>query len=161
MLFKRKPKEKKIAGRKPAPKKGGTKLTAKKTGVKKPTPQKKAGKTAARKLMPHKQVGQTVRKNASVKPQKRAVAHKNGAAKKTDNKSGLRLMCKKNGCEIAELTKKMPKGWCIIDGATTAPLGTKWVTNGESHFNGKRKQKLLITDKKLFRENLEKKEPAL
>ena len=104
MLFKRKPKEKeKIAGRKPASKKGGTKLTAKKTGVKKPTPQKKAGKIAAHKPLPKKKVGQTARKNASVKLQKRTTPRKTAPAKKTGNITKIKVD-KDTGWEYGQLT---------------------------------------------------------
>ena len=54
--------------------------------------------------------------------------------------------------------KTMPKGWREDKGATTAPAGTKWVTNGKSRFakndKDKRKSALLITDSKVFNERM-------
>lgn len=34
---------------------------------------------------------------------------------------------------------KLPKGWVIIKGATTAPCGYKWISNNKSRFSGERK----------------------
>lgn len=89
LLFKRKTKEKRIAGGKPAPKKDSTKSTVKKIRGKKPALKKKIGKTAAHKPLPRKKVGQTAHKNASVKPQKRATVRKITPVKKTGNKEKL------------------------------------------------------------------------
>ncbi len=33
---------------------------------------------------------------------------------------------------------EMPKGWRIIEGATTHPKGYKWISNGKSLFSGER-----------------------
>lgn len=35
--------------------------------------------------------------------------------------------------------KRMPKDWKEDKGATTAPIGYKWITNGKSLFKGQRK----------------------
>ena len=34
---------------------------------------------------------------------------------------------------------ELPKGWKIVKGATTAPVGYRWICNGKSRFSGKRK----------------------
>jgi len=39
---------------------------------------------------------------------------------------------------VRKLNKK-PKGWVKTRGATTAPKGYYWVSNGKSRFSGKRK----------------------
>jgi len=39
---------------------------------------------------------------------------------------------------VRKISKK-PKGWIKTRGATTAPRGYYWVSNGESRFSGKRK----------------------
>lgn len=39
----------------------------------------------------------------------------------------------------------MPKGWKVIDGATTAPKGYTWISNGKSAFGGNRKIALVPT----------------
>lgn len=30
---------------------------------------------------------------------------------------------------------EMPKGWRVLEGATTAPIGYKWISNGKSFFS--------------------------
>ena len=42
-----------------------------------------------------------------------------------------------------EIVEKIPDGWKILEGATTAPKGYKWVYNGKSLFSGKREKALL------------------
>lgn len=44
---------------------------------------------------------------------------------------------------LVKIVEKMPDGWKILEGATTAPKGYKWVYNGESLFSGKREKALL------------------
>lgn len=39
--------------------------------------------------------------------------------------------------------KQMPKGWNVLEGATTAPIGYVWVCNGKSSFSGNYKHGLL------------------
>lgn len=39
---------------------------------------------------------------------------------------------------VRRLTK-IPKGWIKTKGATTAPSGFIWVSNGKSRFSGQRK----------------------
>lgn len=43
---------------------------------------------------------------------------------------------------------KMPKGWKVLSGATTAPKGYVWITNGKSHFGGDRKTALIKKNNK-------------
>ena len=57
----------------------------------------------------------------------------------------------------------IPKGWRRLNGTLTEPNGCIWIYNGKSLFsekdeNGKtlRKSKVLIVDRELFEENLEK-----
>lgn len=38
---------------------------------------------------------------------------------------------------------RMPKGWKETKGATTAPKGYKWISNGKSLLGGKRKSALI------------------
>ena len=44
---------------------------------------------------------------------------------------------------MIEVISKMPDGWSVIKGASTAPNGFVWVSNKKSHFGGERKQALL------------------
>lgn len=37
----------------------------------------------------------------------------------------------------------MPKGWRKVEGATTAPFGYEWASNGQGFFSGKREQALV------------------
>lgn len=41
----------------------------------------------------------------------------------------------------------MPLGWCVLNGATTAPRGYMWIWNQESRFSGNYKAGLLKDDK--------------
>ena len=34
---------------------------------------------------------------------------------------------------------KLPNGWSIVKGATTAPVGYRWIHNGKSRFSKERK----------------------
>ena len=36
-----------------------------------------------------------------------------------------------------------PNGWCVIQGALTAPRGYKWINNGKSFFSNEYQQALL------------------
>ena len=38
---------------------------------------------------------------------------------------------------------EMPEGWNIVKGASTAPNGFVWVSNGKSFFGGERERALL------------------
>lgn len=49
----------------------------------------------------------------------------------------------KNLLKSEKIYSKIPKGWQIINGALTAPIGYVWICNNESYFNGKRKHALL------------------
>ena len=44
---------------------------------------------------------------------------------------------------LLKIVEKIPDGWKILEGATTAPKGYKWVYNGKSLFSGKREKALL------------------
>lgn len=48
---------------------------------------------------------------------------------------------------MAKTLNKPPRGWRKTRGATTAPRGFSWYSNGESRFSGKRKI-VLVKDKK-------------
>ena len=112
-----------------------------KTTKKKPTLEKKKKTT----LKP------TIKKQSLKKPAPKKTIATKKAIKKLNTK-----ITTKHGADFADVVKKMPKGWKITQGTTTQPKGTVWIDNGESFFNGKRKQKLLIVDKKTFNENIKK-----
>ena len=42
-----------------------------------------------------------------------------------------------------EVVNNIPNGWKILEGATTAPKGYKWIYNNKSLFSKKRKKALL------------------
>ena len=44
---------------------------------------------------------------------------------------------------MANILQEVPEGWNIDEGATTAPAGYVWVTNGESRFSGNRQSALV------------------
>lgn len=46
------------------------------------------------------------------------------------------------GKEI-EVLKEIPDGWAILYGATTAPVGYKWIWNKKSRFFGEYKHALI------------------
>ena len=48
--------------------------------------------------------------------------------------------------KVIEYVNEVPKGWVKNDGATTAPLGYKWYTNGKSLIKGERKN-ILVKEK--------------
>ena len=48
--------------------------------------------------------------------------------------------------KVIEYVDEVPKGWVKNDGATTAPLGYKWYTNGKSLIKGERKN-ILVKEK--------------
>lgn len=51
---------------------------------------------------------------------------------------------KSKGIKVYE---EIPEGWIIIEGTLTQPLGTVWISNGESLFGGKYEHALLIVNK--------------
>lgn len=57
----------------------------------------------------------------------------------------------KNG-QIATC-KRIPRGWRVLEGATTAPLGCVWISNGKSFFSKDHLQKLLIVDADLYKQS--------
>ena len=67
-------------------------------------------------------------------------------AKKKDNymliKSGLDREGKQQYTAV-KVHDKTPRGWKEDKGATTAPVGYKWITNGKSALFGKRKTALV------------------
>ena len=118
--IKKKATKKKTAPKKPAPKKTTKKVVKKKT-VKKPTVKKVKPKKVAKK--------QTIKKPA---PKKVFMLRKSGLDKEgNQNYTAIRVY------------KKIPNGWKVDEGAKTAPIGYKWVTNGQSVFGGKRKTALV------------------
>ena len=44
---------------------------------------------------------------------------------------------------LVKIVEKIPTGWKLLEGATTAPKGYKWVYNGQSLFSGNRERALL------------------
>lgn len=42
-----------------------------------------------------------------------------------------------------KVVNEMPKGWQVLEGATTAPVGYKWIYNGKSLFSKQREKALL------------------
>ncbi len=44
----------------------------------------------------------------------------------------------------------IPPGWHILDGATTAPQGYRWLWNRESRFNGRYRTGLLREETKQY-----------
>ena len=34
-----------------------------------------------------------------------------------------------------KVLNEVPKGWRVLEGATTAPVGYKWISNGKSFFS--------------------------
>lgn len=38
-----------------------------------------------------------------------------------------------------DVFNKLPNGWSIVKGATTAPVGYRWIHNGKSRFSKERK----------------------
>ena len=63
---------------------------------------------------------------------------------------------KKDG--TTKVYKNMPKGWKVLEGTMTEPVGTCWIVNDEPFFkkngkmqkNPKRKQALLVTNEELL-----------
>lgn len=43
--------------------------------------------------------------------------------------------------------EQIPKGWKECKGASTAPVGYKWINNGKSRFGGEYKNKLIKAEK--------------
>lgn len=43
-----------------------------------------------------------------------------------------------------KIYKKMPSGWIFVQGATTAPVGYRWICNNKSRFSGKRKSGIIF-----------------
>lgn len=69
-------------------------------------------------------------------------------------KSGTYTM--KNGIsKNFEYVEEVPQGYKVLDGATTAPLGYTWYTNGKSLINGRKN--ILVKDKDFKEDNKEKK----
>lgn len=53
---------------------------------------------------------------------------------------------------MANILQEVPEGWNIDEGATTAPAGYVWVTNGESRFSGNR-QSALVPETAIYGRN--------
>lgn len=65
-------------------------------------------------------------------------------------KSGTYTM--KNGIsKNFEYVEEVPQGYKVLDGATTAPLGYTWYTNGKSLINGRKN--ILVKDKEIEKNN--------
>lgn len=121
-------------------------MKAKTTAKTSPKNNKKAPKKAPiTKKTGNSAVKQT--KTAPVKSASTRATAKNQAPKETtpekkkDNymliKSGLDREGRQQYTAV-KVHDKMPRGWKEDKGATTAPVGYKWITNGKSFF-GKRK----------------------
>lgn len=72
----------------------------------------------------------------------------------------------KNGGQAIPVVKKCPKGWSVSNGTLTQPVGTVWIKNGsffvktksgKTKKNPNYKEKLLVTDEKLFNERIKEK----
>ena len=117
-----------------------TKTTSKKTSTsnKKTTAPKTTQKKSASTCATSKTTPKT--------PSKKQVPKKTTPAKKKDNsmliKSGLDREGKQQYTAV-KVHDKTPRGWKVIEGATTAPAGYKWVSNGKSALFGKRKTALV------------------
>ena len=48
--------------------------------------------------------------------------------------------------KAVKIYKKLPKGWEILENATTAPVGYKWIFNRKSLFSKERKRALLKSE---------------
>lgn len=46
-------------------------------------------------------------------------------------------------CRTVKILGEMPKGWQILEGASTAPAGYVWISNGKSRFSGEYEHALL------------------
>lgn len=107
------------------------KQTSKKTSAN--TKQKNALKCAEPKS-PKKSTGNTTTKSTA-KPKKQTqefMLRKNGLDKEGNQQyTAIRVY------------KRKPKGWTETKGATTAPVGYKWISNNKSLFSGERKAALL------------------
>lgn len=100
--------------------------TQKKTTKKTTTPTKKATTKAAA------QKKETATTKATATKQQKFMLRKNGLDKEGNQKfTAVRVYDRK------------PNGWKEIEGATTAPVGYKWVSNNKSLFSGQRKTGLL------------------
>ena len=114
-----------------------------------------ANKTANKKpaTKPAKQT-KTAPKAKATKPAKKVETKK--AIKRAEPKSNKKQAVKeiilmKNGLDKEgnqqykeiKVYQRKPSGWKDIEGATTAPVGFKWISNGESLFSGKRRSALL------------------
>lgn len=47
--------------------------------------------------------------------------------------------------KLLKVYNQLPKGWKIINGALTAPLGYIWISNNQSRFKGQRKSGIIKT----------------
>lgn len=112
-------------------KKETKKQTSKKASAN--TKQKNALKCAEPKS-PKKSTGNTAKKSAG-KPKKQAqefMLRKSGLDKEGNQQyTAIRIY------------KRKPNGWTETKGATTAPVGYKWISNNKSLFSGERKSALL------------------
>ena len=120
-----------------------TKTTSKKTSTsnKKTT----APKTTQKKSASTRATAKTTPKTTKTTSKKQE-PKKTTPAKKKDNymliKSGLDREGKQQYTAV-KVHDKTPRGWKVIEGATTAPAGYKWVSNGKSALFGKRKTALV------------------
>lgn len=58
-------------------------------------------------------------------------------------KRRAKLVRQRQLLETTPVYSEVPKGWREIKGATTAPSGFKWISNGKSMFGGEREQALV------------------
>jgi hypothetical protein len=86
-------------------------------------------------------------KNNTTVQQKQNVAN---VEQELQTKSGTYTM--KNGIsKNFEYVEEVPQGYKVLDGATTAPLGYTWYTNGKSLINGRKN--ILVKDKEIEKDN--------
>ena len=119
-----------------------TKTTSKKTSTsnKKTTAPKTTQKKSA-----------STRATAKTTPKTTKTTSKKQVPKKTTQKKKDNYMLIKSGLDregkqqytAVKVHDKTPRGWKEVKGATTAPVGYKWVTNGKSALFGKRKTALV------------------
>ena len=138
--------ETRLAIKKPETKKSKPKTILKKktTNTRKPAEKRTTTKkSAVKKAAPKKIVKRTI---SNPKTSKKTVKK---AAKKSSQKK--EFMLQKAGLDkqghqkltAVRVYKKKPNGWREIKGASTAPVGYKWIDNGKSLFKGEYKSALV------------------
>jgi len=133
-------------------KKQDKKTTSKKTTSKKVTTKATTkAKTPATKKAPSKA---TAPKKSTSKPATKPTVKKAASKQTTTTKPG-EYMLRKSGLDkegnqkftAIRVYKRKPNGWKEDKGATTAPVGYKWISNGKSLTSGERKSALVRVNK--------------